>query len=117
MTLNAVIRCSSCNRISKKSGSKDNKCSQCLEIEKLKSNAVRVGENNKALFYKKEEEIGRLNKELKKKFFSDEPPDLYCDNCLNAPECSNKCAECKYTRPSKFQSIDSHTQEAEGYYP
>ena len=49
MTLNAVIRCSSCNRISKKSGSKDNKCSQCLEIERLKDELKHSKHNNKTL--------------------------------------------------------------------
>ena len=55
--------------------------------------------------------------ELKKKRMSTEPPDSYCDQCLNAPECANKCGECYYEQPTKFQSIDSHTMVEEGYYP
>ena len=36
MTFNAVIRCSTCNRISPKRGSMFGVCKWCLEIEKLK---------------------------------------------------------------------------------
>ena len=62
-------------------------------------------------------EIERLKKELNSKFFTTDPPDSYCDECLNAEGRYNKCAECKYSHPSKFQSIDSHTMVDEGHYP
>ena len=71
MTLNAVIRCSSCNRISKKSGSKDNKCSQCLEIERLKIEKAEL--QVKVVRYKtkyerlKEFDAGRPRKKPRKK--------------------------------------------------
>ena len=36
MVLNAVIRCNTCGKISKKFGSKDGNCAQCVEIEQLR---------------------------------------------------------------------------------
>ena len=56
MTLNAVIRCSSCNRVSPKSGSKNGICKWCLEIEILNK---RLGSNQLSC----EKEIERLKNE------------------------------------------------------
>ena len=55
MTLNGVIRCNTCNKLSPKSGSKDGVCKMCLEIAELKkiisSNQL---ETEKLLFELKE---------------------------------------------------------------
>ena len=57
MTLNAVIRCSSCNRVSPKSGSTGGVCKWCLEIEILNK---RLGSNQLSC----EKEIEQLKSKL-----------------------------------------------------